>query len=272
MQTSIAVECISSCIISCQSVASDAQSSPVLPASQAPCSLPVTHSPPSMFAVDKAQSHAAAVLAVAVFAGVALQNGWPVMPVAGVALASLAVGAWCARLESRLHQLVQSCSAIEVTSQVVATRANANEWRQRLSFGAQWHKCRPQSAYFLWQQGLLTVPAIPASQWYWKPGGQDLAAEDQNLADRELPQSLLQLYKFQAMLGAAHEKEQRRQLGQLTFSAEDQVRLAKYNELYNQFRQVHQTTQFNFDQHGDQLNQFVAQLGQVMQSDDWLCQ
>ena len=224
-----------------------------------------------------AQFQPAVVVAIAV-AGAFVQAGVPVGAVAGtlVAVATVMAAKYCYdqwyQFTTTLENIAYSLKQVETTSQVVATRANADEWRQCLSFAAQWHQCSPQAAYVLWQNGLITVPAIPASQWYWKASGQDLAAADQNLADSQLPPQLLQLLTCQSRLSAAYEKHQRHQLGQLVFSDADQSRLATYVGLYVQFRRMHQAAQFGFAVHGQQLNQFLAGLQQSLPDNDELLQ
>ena len=85
-----------------------------------------------------------------------------------------------------------------------------------------------------------------------------------------MPQSLLRLYRHQASLSAAHEKTQRLQLGQLTFSQAEQDRLAQYEQLYQQMKLVHQQTQFDYGNVAQQLDAFVAVLDQAIQYQDSL--
>jgi hypothetical protein len=170
------------------------------------------------------------------------------------------------------EEMRQSLAQVATTSQVVATRANAEEWRQCLTFSAQWHQCTVQAAYKLWQNGLLGTPAVPASQWYWKSSGQDMGPADQNIADQEIGPVLLQLLKCQASLSAAHEKAERSLLGQLQFTVQEKQRLARYEQLYQDLKQVHAQTGFQFNQHGDVLSSLAQRLTQALPEEDELLQ
>ena len=60
-------------------------------------------------------------------------------------------------------ELIQSVGKIDVTSQVVATRANMTEWRSCLQFNAQWSGHSLPTAYRMWQLGFLRSPPPPAN-------------------------------------------------------------------------------------------------------------
>ena len=95
----------------------------------------------------------AAVAAVAV--GTAVQMGAPVAAIAlavatsGAAWASYWFAVQLGGVQQSLKDIAASVSAVATTSQVVATRSNAEGWRQCLQFAAQWHRVSVQGAYKL---------------------------------------------------------------------------------------------------------------------------
>ena len=252
-------------------IRSHVQASPV---GQLPC-LPVLVAQSAAAMQFFAQS-AAAILAVAVAVGIQADAPVAVLMMAVLVGAGAIATHWlvgqCQQLQLTLQAIAASLAQVETTSQVVATRANAEEWRQCLQFSAAWHQCSVQAAYKLWQEGLLGVPAIPASQWYWKSSGQDMSPSDQNLADQDIPPVLVQLLRHQASLSAAHEKLQRHQLGQFKYTAQEQERLARYEQLYQQLKQVHGQTQFQFQAHGQTMTNLAQVLTQSLPDQDELLQ
>ena len=78
-------------------------------------------------------------------------------------------------------ELIESVGKIEVTSQVVATRANMTEWRSCLQFNADWSQYSLQTAYRMWQLGLLRSPPPPANTV--NGNGMQLSTYDAVIAD-----------------------------------------------------------------------------------------
>ncbi len=134
------------------------------------------------------------------------------------------------------RSLQASVSAIETTSQVCATRANMDEWRQCLQFAAQWHKCCLQTAYKIWQSGRIAAPAPPANQWGVLPGGQPMQVTDQLEADAELPAQLEQFMDLDGHLSAVHEKFMMMEAAKKQYTAEEVKEIKKVEPVYQQFK------------------------------------
>ena len=99
-----------------------------------------------------------------------------------------------------------------------------------------------------------------------------MSASDQNIADQDLPQPLVQLLQYQCQLGAAHEKLQRHQLRQLEFTAAELTRLNQYEQLCQQLSAVHRATQFDVATQLPAMLQFLQTLQQHMPQNDVLFQ
>ena len=107
-----------------------------------------------------------------------------------------------------LQSIRRSCYKTSETSQVCATRMNVMEWRSCLQFAAQWHDCSLQSAYSMWQQSQLSIPACPASQWMKLQSGQPMGPSDQAVADFELSPQFREKLMVDGELAEWHEKYQ----------------------------------------------------------------
>jgi hypothetical protein len=77
-----------------------------------------------------------------------------------------------------LNSIRKECKKSAITSQVCATRANMDEWRQCLQFASQWHNTSLQGAYSLWQHQSLSEPSCPANQWMRVESGQPMLPSD----------------------------------------------------------------------------------------------
>ena len=123
------------------------------------------------------------------------------------------------------HQshLVEAVDKLVVTNQVTATRQNVMEWRSCLQFAAQWHQCRLQGAYALWQVGQLRSPPCPASQSYRLRQGCPLSPVDQYIADQEINSEWQALIQLDSRLSVASENLQlvRREGSQCNISVAD---------------------------------------------------
>ena len=82
-------------------------------------------------------------------------------------------------------ELIKSVGQVEITSQVVATRANMRERRSCLQFNAAWTGCSLASSYRMWQLGLNRSPLPPANTV--NPFGMQLATFDALIAENEFP-------------------------------------------------------------------------------------
>ncbi len=135
------------------------------------------------------------------------------------------------------QSLLRSLAQVEQTSQVCATRANAEEWRNALEFASKWHQCPLQAAYKLWQLRSQSVPACPAKQWKLLPQGQPLQVLDQITADSAIPEDLQSLLDIDKNLSAVHEKWLLKAAGKQQFTAEQSKVIDETEAVYQEFRQ-----------------------------------
>ena len=103
-------------------------------------------------------------------------------------------------------ELIQSVGKIEVTSQVVATRANMTEWRSCLQFNADWSGHSLPTSYRLWQLGLLRSPPPPANTV--NGNGMQLTTYDAVIADTECPQYMQTFHTYDYSMSVLKEKVQ----------------------------------------------------------------
>jgi hypothetical protein len=109
----------------------------------------------------------------------------PVLQAFGAAV-MLQLGSVLFKIQSLVSRIRHAVEQVEIASQVCATRANMNEWRQCLQFASQWHGVSLQSAYRLWQLGQIMTLAPPANQWLKSSEGQPMPFLDQCKADQKL--------------------------------------------------------------------------------------
>ena len=134
-----------------------------------------------------------------------------------------------------LQSIRRSCFMTSQTSQVCATRMNVMEWRSCLQFAAEWHDVSLQSAYSMWQQSQLSIPACPANQWMKLESGQPMGPSDQSVAERELSAQYRQKLLVDGELAEWHEKFQFHQEGVEQYNEEEVRVLVKMDSLYWQF-------------------------------------
>ena len=103
-------------------------------------------------------------------------------------------------------ELIQSVGKIEVTSQVVATRANMTEWRSCLQFNADWSGHSLPTSYRMWQLGLLRSPPPPANTV--NGNGMQLSTYDAVIADTECPQYMQTFHTYDYSMSVLKEKLQ----------------------------------------------------------------
>jgi hypothetical protein len=103
-------------------------------------------------------------------------------------------------------ELIQSVGKIEVTSQVVATRANMTEWRSCLQFNADWSGHSLPTSYRMWQLGLLRSPPPPANTV--NGNGMQLTTYDAVIADTECPQYMQTFHTYDYSMSVLKEKLQ----------------------------------------------------------------
>ena len=101
-------------------------------------------------------------------------------------------------------ELIQSVGKIEVTSQVVATRANMTEWRSCLQFNADWSGHSLPTAYRMWQLGLLRSPPPPANTV--NGNGMQLSTYDAHIADQQCPQYMQTFHTYDYYFSVLKEK------------------------------------------------------------------
>ena len=101
-------------------------------------------------------------------------------------------------------ELIESVGKIEVTSQVVATRANMTEWRSCLQFNAEWGQYSLQTAYRMWQLGLLRSPPPPANTV--NGNGMQLSTYDAVIADTQCPQYMQTFHTYDYYFSVLKEK------------------------------------------------------------------
>ena len=101
-------------------------------------------------------------------------------------------------------ELIQSVGKIEVTSQVVATRANMTEWRSCLQFNADWSGHSLPTAYRMWQLGLLRSPPPPANTV--NGNGMQLSTHDAHIADQQCPQYMQTFHTYDYYFSVLKEK------------------------------------------------------------------
>ena len=93
-------------------------------------------------------------------------------------------------------KLKEQLDKLTVTNQVTATRQNSQEWRSCLQFAAQWHGCKLQSVYALWQSSSLRSPPPPVSQKFRLQSGMPLSPIDQYLSNKEVTDAQSKLNQY----------------------------------------------------------------------------
>ena len=134
-----------------------------------------------------------------------------------------------------LNSIRDEVGKTAITSQVVATRANINEWRQCLKFGSQWHHTSLQGAYMLWQSSSLTAPACPANQWMKVESGQPMMPSDAQLARKDITTVKLAQIAVEARLTEYHELAVHHKAGVQQFDQHKLQLIQKVDEWYWQF-------------------------------------
>ena len=127
------------------------------------------------------------------------------LPIGAVVFAVL-IGVQNYQYKQLFKELIQSVGKIEVTSQVVATRANMTEWRSCLQFNADWSQYSLQTAYRMWQLGLLRSPPPPANTV--NGNGMQLSTYDAVIADTECPQYMQTFHMYDYSMSVLKEKLQ----------------------------------------------------------------
>ena len=148
---------------------------------------------------------------------------------------------------------------LETTNQVLATRANMDEWRQCLTFASKWHKTSLQGAYKLWQSQRLTVPAPPANQWLILKRGMPMSVLDQSIADEQLTSHVLKLMCIDSHLTTVHEKQLLVDNDILKFDEEDQSLVDQATSFYTRLQSLCSTTKLDFNEHAVELLQFISE-------------
>jgi len=134
-----------------------------------------------------------------------------------------------------LNQIRKESKKIAITSQVVATRANMDEWRQCLQFASQWHQTTLQGAYLLWQSQSLSVPAPPANQWMKVASGQPMYPSDAALAGQTVSSTTLTQISVESRLTEYHEMAVHCESGVAQFSDHQMKLIQEVDQLYGQF-------------------------------------
>jgi hypothetical protein len=138
-------------------------------------------------------------------------------------------GCWC------LNSIRKECTKSAITSQVVATRANMDEWRQCLQFGSKWHHTSLQGAYCLWQNASLAVPAPPANQWMRVESGQPMQPSDAQQAAQDITPVKLQQIAVEMRLTEYHEFAIHQKAGVRKFNMAQSLLIQEVDQMYNQF-------------------------------------
>jgi hypothetical protein len=134
-----------------------------------------------------------------------------------------------------LNSIRKECTKSAITSQVIATRANMDEWRQCLQFGSQWHKTTLQGAYCLWQNASLTVPSPPANQWMRVESGQPMQPSDAQEARKDITPVKLQQIAVEMRLTEYHEFAIHQKAGVRKFNMAQSLLIQEVDQMYNQF-------------------------------------
>ena len=109
------------------------------------------------------------------------------------------------------------------------------EWRSCLQFAAQWHNVSIQSAYSMWQQSQLSIPACPANQWMKLQSGQPMGPSDQAVADFELSPQFREKSTVDGELAEWHEKFQFHKAAVEQYNEEEVRVLMAMDSLYWKF-------------------------------------
>ena len=125
------------------------------------------------------------------------------LPIGAVVFAVL-IGVQNFQYKQLLKELIQSVGKIEVTNQVVATRANMTEWRSCLEFNAAWSGQSLPTAYRMWQLGLLRSPPPPANTV--NGNGMQLSTYDAVIADTQCPQYMQTFHTYDYYFSVLKEK------------------------------------------------------------------
>ena len=134
-----------------------------------------------------------------------------------------------------LNQIRKQSQNIAITSQVVATRANMDEWRQCLQFASKWHGTTLQGAYSLWQSRSLSVPAPPANQRMKVASGQPMYPSDAHVAGQTVSSTKLAQIVVESRLTEYHELAVFHKAGVQQFSEHQLQLIHEVGEWYDQF-------------------------------------
>ena len=163
-----------------------------------------------------------------------------------------------------LNSIRKECTKSAITSQVCATRANNDEWRQCLQFGSQWHGTSLQGAYSLWQHQSLSVPACPANQWKNVESGQPMLPSDAHWAARDISSLKLEQIAVESRLTEYHELAAHHEEGVAQYDQDELQLIRQADELYRQF--IEEYAEFvasGADEQKTKLQKLTSMLDQV---------
>jgi len=163
-----------------------------------------------------------------------------------------------------LNSIRKECTKSAITSQVCATRANMDEWRQCLQFGSQWHKTTLQGAYLLWQSASLTVPAPPANQWMRVESGQPMQPSDAQEARKDITPVKLEQIAVEARMTEYHELAIHRKEGVRQFNMHQSLLIKEVDQWYHKFMTNYQEfANAGQSQQEERLNHLASELDRV---------
>ena len=139
-----------------------------------------------------------------------------------------------------LHRIRKEWAKTAINHQVVASRANMDEWRQCLQFGSEWHQTTLQGAYSLWQSQSLSVPSPPASQWMKLESGQPMLPSDAHLAGQTITEVKLAQFGVEARLAEYHELAVHHEAGVRQYSGHQLQLIQEVDGWYLQFEDTYQ--------------------------------
>ena len=163
-----------------------------------------------------------------------------------------------------LNSIRKECTKSAITSQVIATRANIDEWRQCLQFASQWHSTSLQGAYSLWQHQSLSVPTCPANQWKKVESGQPMLPSDAHWAARDISSRKLQQIAVESRLTEYHELAVHHDEGVAQYDQDELQLIRQADELYRQF--IEEYAEFvasDADEQKTKLQRLTSKLDQV---------
>ena len=163
-----------------------------------------------------------------------------------------------------LNSIRKECTKSAITSQVIATRANMDEWLQCLQFGSQWHKTTLQGAYLLWQSASLTVPAPPANQWMRVESGQPMQPSDAQEARKDITPVKLKQIGVEARMTEYHELAIHQKEGVRQFNMHQSLLIKEVDQWYQKFMTNYQDfANASQSQQEERLNHLASELDRV---------